>query len=129
MTPVRWMIAIAVATALAAALAATPAIRAEVLLGMAAPLFAAVMTWLLVERAHRQDPLLVMPVMLKAWAAKIVWFSAYMFATLKGLELSPVPFVVSFTLYFVALHLAESVLLHRLFRRAWRTAPESRPAR
>jgi hypothetical protein len=48
----------------------------------------------------------------------LVFFGAYVTVMLKVLLLSPLPFVVSFTTYFIALHVFEAVCLQRLFGRA-----------
>ena len=53
--------------------------------------------------------------MVQAFAGKLVFFGAYVAVMLKVLSLPPVPFVVGFTTYFIALHLTEALLLRRLF--------------
>ena len=53
--------------------------------------------------------------MVTAFAAKLVFFGAYVAVMLLALSLRPIPFVVSFTAYFIALHLAEALCLRRLF--------------
>jgi uncharacterized membrane protein len=44
-----------------------------------------------------------------------VFFGGYVAVMLKGLHLRPVPFTVSFSSYFIALHFVEALLLRRLF--------------
>jgi hypothetical protein len=121
MIPVFWMVAVSLGTALVAAAAAPGDVRAEILLGMLAPLAAVVVTWLLVERGHRRNPLQVTAILLKAFAAKVVFFLVYVTVMIAGVGLQPQPFVLSLTAYFVALYAAEAWLLHRLFLR--RMAP------
>jgi hypothetical protein len=53
--------------------------------------------------------------MATAFAAKIVFFAAYASAVILLLRLRPVPFVISFTGYFIALYLMEALYLRRLF--------------
>ena len=53
--------------------------------------------------------------MIGAFGAKLVFFGAYVTVMLKGLSLSPLPFVLSFTAYFIGLHLCEALCLQRLF--------------
>ena len=55
--------------------------------------------------------------MIAAFAAKMVFFGAYVAVMLLALALRPVPFVASFTAYFIALHLIEALCLKRLFAR------------
>jgi hypothetical protein len=47
---------------------------------------------------------------------KAVFFGAYVAGMLRLIGLRPVPFVVSFTSYFIALHVTEAVFLRRLFK-------------
>jgi hypothetical protein len=91
------------------------ALHREIVLGMLAPLVVAVLSWVLVERAYRRSPRRVMNVMVVAFGVKMVAFGGYMAVGLRGLGLRPVPFVVSFTAYFIGLHFAEAWWLRRLF--------------
>jgi hypothetical protein len=113
------------AASLAACLAATllglPGL--EVLFGMAGPLAVTVTSWVLVERTYRQHPERLTSVMVAAFGAKMVFFGVYVAVMLKLFSLRPVPFALSFTAYFIALHLAEAFNLKRLF------AEESRASR
>ena len=53
--------------------------------------------------------------MVTAFACKLVFFGAYVTVALKVLSLRPVPFMLSFTGYFIALYLMEALYLRRLF--------------
>jgi hypothetical protein len=87
----------------------------EFLLGMAGPLAVASASWVLMERTYRQDPIRLTPLMIKAFAVAMVFFAAYVAIVVTTLTRRPVPFVASFTSYFIALHLAQAVCLRRLF--------------
>jgi hypothetical protein len=114
MTPVWWMVGASVASwAAVAAVAATG--RLEVLFGMLAPLAAAVVTWVLVSRTYRARPERLTPLMIKAFGVKMVFYGAYVTLMLTTMGLRPVPFAISFTVYFIALHLIEAMFLQRLF--------------
>jgi hypothetical protein len=117
MTPVVWMVIVSVGTALAAAAAVGGDVRVEIVLGMLAPLAAVVVTWLVVERGHRRNPLLVTAILLKAFAAKVVFFLVYVTVMIAGVGLQAQPFIISLTAYFIALYAAEAWFLHRLFLR------------
>jgi hypothetical protein len=116
MTSAAWMAAASVVSWLAAAAALGPRVGGDVFAGMLGPLVAASASWLVVERTFRHDPARVTGLMMAAFLAKMMFFGAYVAAALKLLALDPVPFVVSFTTYFIALYLAEALLLRRLFR-------------
>jgi len=121
MTPAVWMITASAVSALAAAIA-VPSAAAEIVLGMAAPLVAVVATGILAERTFLANPALLLPVMLKALIAKAIFFTSWLIAMLKGLELQPAPFAISFVAYFIALYTAQAVRFERLSSRAWRGA-------
>jgi hypothetical protein len=86
----------------------------EILLGAIAPLVAAVGSWVLMERTYNQNPAQLTPLMVKAFAAKVVFFGLYVVIMLRALSIRPLPFIVSFTSVFVALHLIEAFCLRRL---------------
>ena len=88
----------------------------EVLYGMLAPLLVVVVSWVVVERTYRANPERLMRVMVEGLALKALFFGAYVVGMLRLVEVRPVPFVVSFTSYFIALHVTEAVLLRRLFK-------------
>ena len=98
----------------------------EVLYGMLAPLAVAAASWIAIERTYRSNPARVMAVMVQGLAVKTVFFGAYMAGMLRVMRLRPVPFVVSFTSYFIALHVTEALFLRRLFNAA-AAAPPFRP--
>ena len=115
MKPVWWMTGVSIgAWLLVAALPGLDAWR-EVLFGMLGPLTAAVATWVLVARTYRARPERLTAVMIKAFAAKVVLFGAYVTVVLTVLAVRPIPFVISFMVYFIALHLVEAMFMQRLF--------------
>ena len=115
MKPVWWMAACGLLTSLA--VVAMPGMDSdrEVLLGMSAPLAATIATWILVERTYRWRPERLTPLMVLAFGGKMLFFGAYVIVMLTVLMLRPMPFVISFTAYFVALYAIEALCLRRLF--------------
>ena len=115
MKPLAWMVGASVGSWLAIAAWAGVSSSREVLFGMLAPLAGAASTWVLVARNFTSRPELVTPLMVAAFAGKLVFFGVYVTIMLRVLALRPLPFVVSFTTYFIALHLFEALCLQRLF--------------
>jgi len=115
MKPATWMIVASVASWLAATAVAGPVMGREMLAGMLGPLLVAVGTWEMADKTFRRRPERLTARMVTAFAAKMVFFGAYVTVMLLGLSLRPIPFVVSFTAYFVVLHFAEALCLRRLF--------------
>jgi hypothetical protein len=87
----------------------------EASLGLAGPLVAAGASWMLTERVYRRNPARLTPLMIRVFYVKLLAFVGYVAVVLNLLSRRPVPFVVSFTTCFVALHLIEAVWLRRLF--------------
>jgi len=115
MKAVPWLVAGSLGSALMAVGMVGRPLGAEVTWGMAGPLAAVVISWVATERTYRRRPASVTAVMMTAFAVKAVFFGAYVAVMLKVVGLRPVPFVASFTGYFIALYLVEALLMRRLF--------------
>ncbi len=113
MSPLLWMLVTSTGAASVAILVGAPA--AEVLWGMAGPLGAASVTWVLVQRTSRISPERVTSVMMQAFAGKMLFFAAFVVTMLQGLALAATPFVVSFTSFFIGVYAMEALFLQRLF--------------
>jgi hypothetical protein len=95
----------------------------DVALGLLGPLVAVTGSWVLIERAHRKGAGHVMPVILRTFVWKVVFFGAYVVAMITRVHVDPIPFVISFTVYFVTLYFVQAVLLQRLVARGAPPAP------
>ncbi len=117
MKPAWWMTGLAVASWLM--VAAIPGVESdrEVLFGMVAPLIGALGTWVLVARTFPSHPERLTGLMMAAFGGKLVFFGVYVTVMLKVLRLEPLPIVISFTVYFIAVHMFEALCLQRLFGR------------
>ena len=125
MTPAWWMAGASIAAWLAATRLLKIDADREIVLGMIGPLLAAVVTWVLVERTWTSShPERLTPLMIQAFAAKMVFFAVYIVVMLKMLPVRPIEFVVSFTSYFIALHVTEALCMRRLFNRGQGTGVE-----
>ena len=115
MKPVWWMVGVGLLSSLAVAALPNVDSDREVLLGMIAPLAAAIGTWVLVVRIYASRPEWLTPLMIAAVGCKLAFFGVYVTIMLKLLALRPLPFVISFTSYFIGLHLFEALCLQRFF--------------
>jgi hypothetical protein len=86
----------------------------EMAIGMAGPLTSASATWVAVERTHAASPARVTSVLIVGFIAKMLFFGALV-GLVGALGLRPRPFVLSFAVYFIALHVLEAFYLRRLF--------------
>jgi hypothetical protein len=112
-SPVLWMTGVSAAFAAAAIGGGAPA--PEVIGGMAGPVTAANMTWVLVTRTFRRAPERLAGLMTMAFAVKMVFFAVYVVAMLRGLNLSGTAFALSFAGFFIGVYAMEALFLQRLF--------------
>jgi hypothetical protein len=113
MKPIAYMAAASIASWLGAA-AIVGKGSSEIFFGMLGPLAAAIGTWLLVSWVHKDHPEQSTGLMAGAFAFKMVFFATYVTLMLNVLRLQVIPFMVSFTGYFIALYLMEALYLRRL---------------
>jgi hypothetical protein len=90
----------------------------EVLYGMLGPLAVGSVSWIVTERTHASRPERLTGVLVTGMAIKAVFYGAYVIVMLRVLALRPIPFVASFTSYFIVLHLMEALFMRRMFARA-----------
>lgn len=109
------MAAASVASWLVAAVFVDRPTSVAILFGMLGPLAAAIATWLLVSRVYRQRPAETTGLMAGAFLLKMVFFGGYVAIMLRIAGFRPVPFVISFTGFFIGLYLMEALYLKRLF--------------
>jgi len=110
-----WMIIASVGAWLAAIALFGSRTAVDVLFGMLGPLAVVTISWVMAERTYRRRPEQLSSLMIAAFGAKMVFFAAYVAIALKVLSLRPIPFVVSFTGYFIGLYFVEALCLRRLF--------------
>lgn len=115
--PAFGMAAVALAVWIGAVLVWGTAARIDAGLGVAGPLIAALASWVMIARTVRRDPSRLTGRMFAALAAKMVCFAAFVVWAIRGVHVAAVPFVVSFTAAFIALHGLEAVWLRRALNR------------
>ena len=114
MRPIAWMVALSLLSWLAITLASDGRATLETLFGMLGPLVSAAATWIAVERAHASAPERVTSILIAGFMLKLLFFGAYVTVVLRVIGVQPVPFVISFAAYFVALYVIEAWFLRRL---------------
>ena len=98
-----------------------PHAAVEILLGMLGPLLLAIGTLILVERTYRKVPRKLTSLMTQAFFGKMLFYGVYVGVIVGFYSFQALPFAVSFTVYFIGLHLTEALYFQALFR------AESRP--
>jgi hypothetical protein len=110
------MLAVALAAWAGVAVAGDAALRFDVAVALAGPLFAAVVSWIWMERAYRVARPRFTGHMTAAFGFTAVFFAAYVVGVLTLTAVRSVPFAVAFTASFVALHAMEAFFLRRLLQ-------------
>jgi hypothetical protein len=111
---VWWMLAGSIISAIVFTLLPGVTARPEIWLGMLGPLTSAIASWIVMERQYRQRPQSMTRLLIKAFAAKMIFFGIYI-AIFLGIGLvRPIPFVISFAGYYIALHILEAIGLRHL---------------
>ena len=95
----------------------TPDAVAAAFMGMLAPLIVGIATIVMVERTTRNEPRALTSRMTIAFLAKMLFYAAYVSVVLALVTTTPIPFMVSFTVYFVALQFTEAMYFKTLFAR------------
>jgi len=93
-----------------------PQVTVEILLGMLSPLLSALGTLILVDRTYRKAPQKLTSLMTQAFMGKMLLYGVYVSVIVGFYSFQAVPFAVSFTLYFIGLHLTEALYFQSLFR-------------
>ena len=93
-----------------------PQVTVEILLGMLSPLLLAIGTLILVDRTYRKAPQKLTSRMTQAFMGKMLFYGVYVSVIVGFYSFQAVPFAVSFTLYFIGLHLTEALYFQALFR-------------
>ena len=119
MRAVWWMIGSSLVSGLVARALVGSRGSIEILFGLIGPLAAASGSWVLAERTFRRSPERLTSLMIAAFAVKLVFFGVYVTAVLAVPSMRPVPFVISFTSYFIGLYVIEALCLRRLFAGGW----------
>jgi hypothetical protein len=114
MRPVAWMVGLGLISWLGIAGLFGRQTGLAALAGLLAPLVVASGTWILMERTYRRNPEGLTRLILKAFVGKMIFFGAYVAVVLSALPIRPIPFIVSFTAYFICLHVMEAICLRRL---------------
>jgi hypothetical protein len=93
-----------------------PGAAVETFLGMIVPLVGAIGTILLVERTYWREPEKLTAHMTKAFLGKMLFYGIYVSLIVGVFSFQAIPFAISLTAYFLALHLAEALHFRAIFQ-------------
>lgn len=88
----------------------------EIFLGMIVPLIIGVLSILSISIVHKKSPEKVTNVMIKSFAVKMIIYGGYFICIFTFYTFNPMPFILSFSGYFITLHLGEALFLRSNFK-------------
>ncbi len=88
----------------------------EILLGMIAPLLVSIFSIQLVKRANSASPKKLTATLTKSFFIKMVLFTLYFIIILTFYAFEPIPFVISFTGFFILFYIIEAIFLQKLIQ-------------
>jgi len=109
-----WMLAGSILTAIVLAFAVSAQTKLEIWFGMAGPLIAAVFSWIAMVRQHARNDRGMTRLLIQAFAVKLVFFAVYITVLLRSRCVRPIPFVICFAGFYLALHIVEAIGLGRM---------------
>jgi hypothetical protein len=112
--PIAVMVAVSMGTWAVTPVIADRRTSIEIFFGMLGPLAAVTASWALAEWIYRQRPAELTSLMLGLFLLKAIFFAGYVAIMLRVAKFRPIPFVGSFTGYFIGLYLIEALYLKRL---------------
>ena len=95
-----------------------PEAAAAAFMGMMAPLIVGIATILMVERTTQNAPRALTSRMTIAFLVKMLFYAAYVSVVIASVTANPLPFILSFTVYFIALQITEALYFKTLLARA-----------
>ena len=115
---VWWMPAGSLLAALILTFVIRPEYRLELWLGMLGPLVPVEVSWVAMRRQFIRRPEGLNALMIKAFAAKMIFFAGYITVLVSSGLVQLIPFVVSFACFFISLYICEAAGLHSLTKSA-----------
>ena len=88
----------------------------EIILGMLAPLLVSIISIIQINNLYKNDPQKITATITKSFLFKMIFFAIYFIIILSIYAFKPIPFVISFTGFFILFYVIEAVFLQKLFR-------------
>ena len=88
----------------------------EIFLGMIAPLIVSTISIQISKNVFKKSPQKLTASLTKSFFMKMVFFAVYFIIILSFYAFEPIPFVVSFTSFFILFYFIEAVFLQKLIQ-------------
>ncbi|MFQ6678601.1 MAG: hypothetical protein ACE5D0_09830 [Fidelibacterota bacterium] len=87
----------------------------EIFLGMIAPLIIGIVSILFISDVQKKSPEKVTNILIKTFLVKMIFYGVYFIYIFTFYTFNPKPFIISFTGYFLTLHVSEALFLKTIF--------------
>ncbi|MCK5331116.1 MAG: hypothetical protein KAK01_06895 [Candidatus Marinimicrobia bacterium] len=91
-------------------------VAVEIFWGMLGPWLVGIITIILAQRTFHQKPQDLTKLMIKSFFGKMIFYAVYISLLILFGSMETVPFVISFTVYFIVLHIIEALYLQSIFK-------------
>ncbi len=91
-----------------------PVYGLELFLGWILPVLAGTVTMYFIGSAAQKDPFLLTKTLVKGFVLKMVYYGAIILTLFKLYSFEPIPFICSFSGFFLGLHVLEAVIIKRI---------------
>jgi len=93
-----------------------PQFTNEIFLGMIAPLVICIITIQISQNTFQKSPEKLTASLAKSFLVKMVLYALYFIVILSFYAFEPIPFVISFTCFFIIFYMIEAVFLQKLMQ-------------
>ena len=93
-----------------------PTAISDIFWGMFGPWLVGIITLIIVKRTHAKDPESVTALMMKSFFGKMLFYGIYITLLILFAALQKVQFIISFTVYFIVLHIIEALYFQSIFK-------------
>ncbi|NQT98286.1 MAG: hypothetical protein HQ562_11145 [Candidatus Marinimicrobia bacterium] len=91
-------------------------VAVEIFWGMLGPWLVGIVTILLAQHIFRQKPQDLTKLMITSFFGKMLFYGVYISLLILFGSIETVPFVISFTVYFIVLHIIEALYFQSIFK-------------
>jgi len=93
-----------------------PTAVSDIFWGMLGPWLVGIITMIIVKRTYDKDPESVTALMMKSFVGKMIFYGIYISILILLTALQKVQFIISFTVYFIVLHIIEALYFQTIFK-------------
>ncbi len=86
----------------------------EIYFGLLAPILVGYLTVFFIEQYPNMEKIYFNKMLFKGFAIKFIFYGAFILIILTVYSFNPIPFMCSFTISFIGLHIVEAIILRKI---------------